>query len=99
MVPAKLVERIANELDLTKEELIEESLKSELRRRLAAYKYTDHLMASKYKMSFKQFEKKNIVKKKKFSFEVEEDYHNWDQAIDGIKALEKDLKMLEDNQV
>lgn len=94
MVPTKLMEKIARDFDLSKGELIEESLRAELRRRLAAYKFTDYLLSKKYKMTFKEFEKKRIIAKKKYSFEVEEDCHNWDQAIDGIKTLEKDLKML-----
>jgi hypothetical protein len=94
MVPTKIVDKIAEDFDLTGDELIKESLVSELRRRIAAYKFTDYLLSKKYGMTFTDFEKKNVVKKKSYSFEVEEDYHNWDQAIDGIKTIEKDLKLL-----
>lgn len=94
MVPIKLMEKIAKDLDLPKDEVMQESLISEIRRHIAAYKFTDYLLAKKYQMSFTEFEKNKIVAKKKYSFEVEEDYHNWDQALDGIKSLEKDLRML-----
>ncbi|MFH1362344.1 MAG: hypothetical protein ABIH69_06815 [bacterium] len=94
MVPTKLMEKIARDFDLTKEELIEESLKAEIRRRLAGYKFVDYTLSKKYEMNFSLFERKKIVKKKNFSFAVENDYHNWDQAIDGIETLEKDLRML-----
>ncbi len=95
MVPIKIMEKIAKDFDLSKEELIEESLKTELRRRLATYKFTDYLFSKKYKMSLNQFEKKKMIAKNKFSLDIEEDYHNWDQAIDGIKTLEKNLELLE----
>lgn len=95
MVPLKLMEKIAKDFDLSKEELIEENLISELRRRLAAYRFTDYLLFKKYKMTFNEFEKKRIIVKKRYSFDVEEDYHDWDQATDGIKTLEKDLETLE----
>ncbi|OGB90461.1 hypothetical protein A2625_00740 [candidate division WOR-1 bacterium RIFCSPHIGHO2_01_FULL_53_15] len=98
MVPTKLVEKIAKDFDLTGNELIKESLASELRRRIAAYKFTDYLLAKKYRMTLTDFEKKKIIKKKSHSFEVEEDYHNWDQAIDGIKTIERDLKLLESSK-
>jgi hypothetical protein len=94
MVPIKLVEKIAKDFDLSKEELIDKSLKSELRRRLATYRYIDYILSKKYKMSFNQFEKKKMVVKKKYSFEIEEDYHNWDQAIDGAKTIVRDMKLL-----
>lgn len=94
MVPIKLMEKIARDFDLTKEKLIEESLESEIRRRLAAYKFTDYILSKKYGLSFKEFEKKKIIAKKKYSFEVEQDYYNWDQSSDGIRTLEEDLKML-----
>lgn len=95
MVPVKIMERIARDLDMNKDNLLEESLSLEIRRRLAAYKFTDYLLSKKYKMTFQQFEKKRVVFKKKYSFEVEEDYHSWDQSADAISNLEKDLKLLE----
>jgi len=94
MVPEKLVEKIAKDFDLSKEELISESLKAELRRRLAAYRYTDYILSKKYKMSFAKFEKNKMVVKKNYSFEIEEDYQNWDQAIDGAKTIVRDLMLL-----
>ncbi len=38
-------------------------------------------------MTLEEFEKRNIVKEKGFSYEVESDYHEWDAAIDAIKTL------------
>ncbi|MBI5399257.1 hypothetical protein HZB07_01380 [Candidatus Saganbacteria bacterium] len=95
MVPAKVVEKIARDLDLSKEELINGSLKAELCRRLAAYKYTDYLLTKKYGVNYADFLKKRIIAKKKYSFEVEDDSHCWDQALDGIKTLEKYLRLFE----
>lgn len=48
-------------------------------------------------MTLEEFEERNIVKEKGLSFEVESDYHEWDSAVDEIKALTpaiNDLSMI-----
>ena len=40
-------------------------------------------------MSFDEFTRNEVVKKKNYSFEVEEDYCDWELAIDGIATIEK----------
>ena len=42
-------------------------------------------------MEFEEFEKKNVVKEKNFSWEVESDAMEWEHAIAGIRYLEKKL--------
>ena len=42
-------------------------------------------------MGFEEFEKKNVVKEKNFSWEVESDAMEWEHVIAGIKYLEKKL--------
>jgi hypothetical protein len=45
-------------------------------------------------MNLDEFEKRNIIKEKGFSFEVESDYHEWDSAVDAIKTLKAKIKDL-----
>jgi len=67
-------------------------VENELKRRLARYELTDHLFRKKYGVTFDEFERNEMVKKRGYSFEVESDYHDWDMAIDGIKTLHRDLE-------
>ena len=67
-------------------------VENELKRRLARYELTDRLFRKKYGMTLDEFEKNEMVKKLGYSFDVESNYHNWDMAIDGIKALHRDLE-------
>ncbi|MBI4654599.1 MAG: hypothetical protein HY752_06350 [Nitrospirae bacterium] len=69
-------------------------LKEDLKRKLTEFQLIDSRFQKKYGMSFDEFEKRNIIKEKNFSFEVESDYHEWDAAIDAIKALEDKIKDL-----
>lgn len=67
----------------------------ELRRRLARYQLSDHLFREKYGMTLQEFEAAGIVKKLGYSFEVENDHQDWDQAVDGITAIERQLAALQ----
>lgn len=49
-------------------------------------------------MTLDEFEKRNIIKEKGFSFEVEGDYHEWDSAVDAIKTLRVKIKDLTNTQ-
>ncbi|MBI4680518.1 MAG: hypothetical protein HY753_04765 [Nitrospirae bacterium] len=69
-------------------------LKEDLKRKLTEFQLIDNRFQKKYGMSFDEFEKRNIIKEKNFSFEVESDYHEWDAAIDAIKALKDKTKDL-----
>jgi hypothetical protein len=42
-------------------------------------------------MSFKEFEKKNMVKEKNFSWEVEKDAMDWEHAVEGIRHLQEKI--------
>ena len=61
------------------------------RRKLVTYRLIDEKMKKKYGMEFEEFEKKNVVKEKIFSWEVESDAMEWEHAIAGIRYLEKKL--------
>ncbi len=42
-------------------------------------------------MNFSAFEKRNLVKEKGFSWEVEKDAMEWEHAVEGIKSLLKKI--------
>ena len=67
---------------------------NELRRRLAEYKLMDKTFRDWYKMDFDEFKKKRVVEKSGHSFQVEEDFCDWELVLDGIKSITKDLKKL-----
>jgi hypothetical protein len=66
----------------------------ELRRRLARYQLSDQLFREKYGMTLEDFEAAEVVKARGYSFEVENDHQDWDQAVDGIRTLERQLASL-----
>ena len=77
------------------EKEIIESLIYNYRRKLAIYRLIDEKMKKKYGMEFEEFEKRNVVKEKNFSWEVESDAMEWEHVIAGIKYLEKKLTEFE----
>jgi hypothetical protein len=62
-------------------------LLEDISRRLAGFQLIDNRFHKKYGMTLEEFEKRNIVREKGLSFEVESDYHEWDSAVDAIKTL------------
>ena len=79
---------------LTDRELLE-MLKHEYLRRLSKYKLLDESLRKKYCLSYEEFEKKNTVAEKDYSWEVESDAQEWESAIDGIATCSRKLKELE----
>jgi len=67
---------------------------NELRRRLAEYKLMVKLFQERYKMDFDEFKSKKVVESSDYSFEVEEDYCDWELALDGIRTISAELKKL-----
>ena len=63
-----------------------------LERKLTEFQIIDNRFKKKYGMTLEEFEIKNIIKEKGFSFEVESDYHEWDSAIDAIIALRSKME-------
>ena len=51
-------------------------------------------MVEKYKMSFSDFEDRNTVKQRNFSWEVESDSMEWEHALSGIEEMEKKINAL-----
>ena len=85
----KIVEKIP--LDEIREALI-----NEYRRRLIRYKMVDAAMRKKYGMSFNEFDSGNVVKERKFSWDVESDAMEWEHALEGVRYVEHKLKDVEE---
>ena len=67
---------------------------NELRRRLAEYKLMDKKFHERYKMNFDELRMKRVIKQAGHSFRVEEDYCDWELALDGIQTISAELKKL-----
>lgn len=67
-------------------------LRSEYLRKLTRYKKVDETYRKKYGMTFKQFDSRNIVADRDYSWEVESDSQEWEAAIDGIETMLSKLK-------
>jgi len=76
------------------EEKIRSLLEAEYRRRLTRYEHLDRLFRNKYGMTFDEFEQKEVVKEKGFSWEVESDSDQWEMAVDGIESMHRGLQEL-----
>jgi len=81
-------------VDLLPEKEIKEAVLSEYEKRLVLYKLTDERLKKKYGMSFMEFEKRNVVAEKGFSWEVEQDAMNWEHAVEGIRDIEEKIKKI-----
>jgi hypothetical protein len=66
----------------------------ELHRRLAGYQLRDRLFREKYGMTLEEFEAVQVVKQHGYSFEIESDHQDWDQAVDGARSIERQLAPL-----
>ena len=66
----------------------------DFKRKLVEFQLVDNRFQKKYRVTLDEFEKRNIIKEKGFSFEVESDYHEWDSALDAINALKAKIEDL-----
>lgn len=87
-----IINHLVKEGDLNSK--IRKILEKEIRRRITEYELIDKGFQKKYGMLLEDFERKEVVKQKGYSFEVESDYDDWDAAVDAIKTLKEDLKKL-----
>jgi len=83
-------------VDLIPIDEIREALINEYKRRRIRYKMMDEAMKKKYGMQYGDFESTNMVKEKKFAWDVESDSMEWEHAIEGFRYVEQKLKDLED---
>ena len=82
-------------LDIISEKELKEVVLSEYERRIVLYKLTDERFKKKYGMNFSEFEKKNLVKEKGFSWEVEKDAMEWEHAVEGLVSLQEKINKIE----
>ena len=75
---------------------IREALVNEYRRRRIRYKIVDEAMKKKYGMDYANFESTNMVRERKFGWDVESDSMEWEHAIEGFRYVERKLKDLEE---
>ena len=80
--------------DLLPEKEIREAVLSEYEKRLTLFKITDEKFRKKYNMRFQEFEKKNLVAEKGFSWDIEQDSMNWELAVENIKDLEDKIQKI-----
>ena len=83
---------LRKQLDEMTEDEIKSLLIRDYMRRLTRYRITNDFFKKKYAMDFAEFEKKDLIRKENYSFEVESDAQEWELALDGIKSIEKKLK-------
>lgn len=84
------------EPDVAPKQQVARLAEQELRRRLARYQLNDRMFCEKYGMTLEEFETAEVVKQHGYSFEVENDHQDWDQAVDGIRTIERQLIALRD---
>jgi hypothetical protein len=61
---------------------------------LTRYELVDRQLTRKYGLNFDDFRKNGIVEQKGYSFEVESDFWDWEQAMDGIATVQELLTSL-----
>ncbi len=83
-------------IDLIPDKEIKDAVLNEYKRKLVLYKLTDEQLKKKYGMSCKEFEEKNVVKEKGFSWEVEKDAMDWEHAVEGIRYIQEKITKIKD---
>jgi hypothetical protein len=87
--------------DLFPEETAENKIKrlidNELTRRLARYQLLVRNLETKYQMDFEAFKSSQMVAQKGYSVEVENDFCDWEMALDGIGTIRRKLKQLQES--
>ena len=99
MLQVELSNRLISALNLLEPDVaprqqVARLAEQELRRRLARYQLSDRLFREKYGMTLEEFEAADIVRQHGYSFDVENDHQDWDQAVDGIRTIERQLVAL-----
>lgn len=79
------------------ENKIKRLVENELRRRLARYQLTIRNLESKYQMDFEAFKAEKVVERNGYSFEVENDFCDWEMALDGVATIRRKLNRLQES--
>ena len=82
-------------IDIISEKELKEVVLSEYKRRIVLYKLTDERFKKKYGMNFTEFEKKDLVKEKGFSWKVEKDAMEWEHTVEGLASLQEKINKIE----
>jgi len=93
-LPAEFKNIYVNIFKLNPEESTIKLVINELHKRLAEYNLMDKMLQGRYKMDFDEFKDKRVVEKLGYSFNVEEDYCDWELSSDGIKTITAELRKL-----
>ena len=80
-----------------KENKIKRLIENELRKKLVRYQLMVRNLKSKYQMDFETFMAEKVVEKKGYSFEVENDFCDWEMALDGIETIKRRLNKLQES--
>lgn len=94
-LPSEFEKVFSEVLKKTPEKGVKELMIKELKRLLAEYRLIDERLKEKYGVGFEEFRKKDVLREKGRSFEVEEDYCDWELAVDGIASIKKKIEKLE----
>ena len=81
-------------IDIISEKELKEAVLSDYERRVVLYRLIDERFKKKYGINFTEFEKKNLVKEKGFSWEVEKDAMEWEHAVEGIESLQEKINKI-----
>ncbi len=81
-------------IEIISEEEIKNAVLDDYERKIILSRLTDERFKKKYSMSFKEFEEKNIVKEKRFSWDVEKDAMEWEHAVEGIRYFQEKINRI-----
>ena len=76
------------------ESFLKDAIVKELKKRLAQYTLTDFRLRKKYLMCFEEFRSRKIVEQLGYSYEVEQDYCDWEISCDGIITIHEEFAKL-----
>ena len=77
------------------ENVLADALKRYVMTRIIEFESVVKGMEEKYGMTFKQFEDRDMLNKLGHSWDVEQDYYDWDRAATELKKFKDMLKSLE----
>ena len=77
------------------QEVLTNALKREVLGRILELNQVVRRFEERYGVNFKEFERRNLLDQLGHTWEVEEDYYEWDRAITELRKLEEVLRDLE----
>ena len=78
------------------ERVVIDSLLNHYKSRLRNYKLKNEEFQKKYGMNFEEFSRRNVVKDRNFSWQVEADAMEWEHVIEGIRFCSEKIRELEE---